>query len=40
MVPNKNDLRIDIYVNAHFAGIYTSEDKINPMNVKVGRGYS
>ena len=34
MIPDKYNLRIELYVNADFAGIYTSEDKTDPISVK------
>ena len=34
MTPNKDNARIDIYAAAEFTGLYTTEDKINPVSVK------
>ena len=38
MTPDKDNLRIDMYANADFARVYTTEDKMDPISVKSRTG--
>ena len=38
MVPDRNNVRIDLYTNVYFSGLYTSEDKMDPISVKIRTG--
>ena len=34
MTPDQKNLRIDVYADANFSGIYTKEDKMDHVSVK------
>ena len=34
MEPDKNKLELNLYVDADFVGLFTSEDRDNPISVK------
>jgi len=38
MTPDSENMRIDIYADADFAGLYTTEDKMDPVSVKSRSG--
>ena len=38
MTPDKNNLRIDMYADADFAGLFATEDKMDPVSVKSRTG--
>ena len=38
MTPDKDNMRIDMFADADFAGLYTTEDKMDPVSVKSRTG--
>jgi hypothetical protein len=38
MTPDKDNLRIDMYADADFAGLFAPEDKMDPVSVKSRTG--
>ena len=38
MTPDSTNMRIDMYADADFAGLYTTEDKMDPVSVKSRTG--
>ena len=38
MSPDLKNMRIDLYTNADFVGLYTTEDKMDPVSVKSRTG--
>ena len=38
LTPDKDNMRIDMFADADFTGLYTTEDKIDPVSVKIRTG--
>ena len=38
MKPDKSKLQLDLYADAEFAGLFTSEDKDDPISVRIRTG--